>query len=151
MKKTYKSTFSRSAYLTLLFIALIMLVPVLFGDISITDIKDTEVLIYLGITVLTIGFFLWIFLGTYYTIKNGYLYHRSGPFFGKMNISSIAKIKYHSGWYVPVLYRPATDTVGIIIIYNKFDDIYFSPKERDMFVEELLRINPKIEIEALGN
>jgi hypothetical protein len=151
MKKTYKSTFSRSAYLTLLFIALIMLAPVLFGDISITDIKDTEVLIYFGITVLTIGFFLWIFLGTYYTIKNGYLYHRSGPFFGKMKISSISKIKYHSGWYVPVLYRPATDIVGIIIIYNKFDDIYFSPKERDMFVEELLRINPKIEIEALGN
>jgi len=151
MKKTYKSAFSRSAYLTLLFIALIMLAPVLFGDISITDIKDTEVLIYLGITVLTIGFFLWIFLGTHYTIKNGYLYHRSGPFFGKMKISSIAKIKYHSGWYVPVLYRPATDTVGIIITYNKFDDIYFSPKERDMFVKELLRINPEIEIEGQGN
>jgi hypothetical protein len=151
MKKNYKSAFSRSAYLTLLFIALIMLAPVLFGDISITDIKDTEVLIYLGITVLTIGFFLWIFLGTYYTIKNGYLYHRSGPFFGKMKISSISKIKYHSGWYVPVLYRPATDIVGIIITYNKFDDVYFSPKERDMFVKELLRINPEIEIEGQGN
>lgn len=151
MKKTYKSAFSRSSYLTLLFIALIMLAPVLFGDISISDIKDVEILIYLGITLLTIGLFLWIFLGTYYTIKNGYLYHRSGPFFGKMKISSITKIKYHSGWYVPVFYRPATDTVGIIITFNKFDDIYFSPKERDTFVEELLRINPLIEIDGQEN
>lgn len=146
MKKTYKSAFSRSAYLTLLFITLIMWAPVLFGDILITDIEDTEVLIYLGIIVLTIGFFLWIFLGTYYTIKNGYLYHRSGPFFGKMKISSIAKIKYHSGWYVPVLYRPATDTKGVIITYNKYDEIYFSPQERDKFVQELLKINPKITV-----
>ncbi|SRR5690554_2315910 len=146
MKKTYKSAFSRSAYLTLLFITLIMWAPVLFGDILITDIEDTEVLIYLGIIVLTIGFFLWIFLGTYYTIKNGYLYHRSGPFMGKMKISSIAKIKYHSGWYVPVLYRPATDTKGVIITYNKYDEIYFSPQERDKFVQELLKINPKITV-----
>ena len=151
MKKTYKSAFSRSSYLTLVFITIIMLLPVLLGDISINDMKDTEILIYLGITLLTIGLFLWIFLGTYYTIKDGYLYHRSGPFFGKMKISSIKKVTYHSGWYVPVFYRPATDIVGIIITYNKFDDIYFSPKERDTFVEELLRINPKIEIEALGN
>src|SRR5690606_5415472 len=124
-----------------------MWAPVLFGDILITDIEDTEVLIYLGIIVLIIGLFLWIFLGTYYTIKNGYLYHRSGPFFGKMKISSIVKIKYHSGWYVPVLYRPATDTKGIIITYNKFDDIYFSPKNRDELVEDLLRLHPDIKIE----
>lgn len=148
MKKTYKSHFSRSSYLTLLFITIIMLLPVLFGDVAITDIKNIAVLIYLGITVLIIGLFLWIFLGTYYTIENDYLHHRSGPFFGKMKISSIQKITYHSGWYVPVLYRPATDTVGIIITYNKFDDIYFSPKERDTFVEELLRINPQIMIEG---
>lgn len=147
MKKTYKSAFSGASYFTLILITIIMLLPVLLGDITITDIRDTEVVVYLGITFLIIGLFLWIFLGTYYTIKNGYLYHRSGPFFGKMKISSIVKIKYHSGWYVPVLYRPATDTKGIIITYNKFDDVYFSPKDREKFVEELLLLNPDIKIE----
>lgn len=69
---------------------------------------------------------------------------------GKMKISSIAKIKYHSGWYVPVLYRPATDTKGVIITYNKYDEIYFSPQERDKFVQELLKINPKITVMNQG-
>lgn len=123
-----------------------MLLPIFFGDISLADYRDSEVIIYFVITILIIALFAWIYFGTHYTIKNGYLYHRSGPFFGKMKISSIRNIKYHSGWYVPVLYRPATDTVGIIITYNKFDDIYFSPKNRNEFVADLLKINSKIEV-----
>ncbi len=115
-----------------------MLLPVLFGDIILTDISDLDVLIYLGITALTLGLFAWIFMGTYYTIHQRYLYHRSGPFFGKMKISSIKRVKYHSGWYVPVFYRPATTHIGVIITYNKFDDIYFSPKDRELFVKDLL-------------
>lgn len=123
-----------------------MFLPVLFGDIILTEISDPGVLIYLGITALTLGLFVWIFMCTYYTIEKGYLYHRSGPFFGKMKVSSIKKIKYHSGWYVPVLYRPATAHIGVIITYNKFDDIYFSPKNREEFVKDLLRLNPEIEV-----
>jgi len=127
-------------------IVLIMIFPLFTEDWIAEDLREKEFLIYLGVTILTIGLFLWIQLGTYYKIENGYLHHRSGPFFGKMKTSSIKKIKYHSGWYVPVLYRPSTDIVGVIITYNKFDDIYFSPQQRDEFVRDLLKINPEIEV-----
>lgn len=63
-----------------------------------------------------------------------------------MKISSIQKITYHSGWYVPVTYKPSTDTIGLIITYNKFDDIYFSPKDRDLLVNDLLGINSEIQV-----
>lgn len=127
-------------------IVVVMILPLLLGEISVEDFRDSEILIYLGITALIIALFAWICFGTYYKIENNYLYHRSGPFFGKMKISSIRKIKYHSGWIVPVTYRPATDTKGIIITYNKFDEVYFSPKELETFINELKSINPEIEL-----
>ena len=34
----------------------------------------------------------------------------------------------------------------IAIVYNKFDEVLLSPKERDEFINELLKINPNIEI-----
>jgi len=126
-------------------IVVVMILPLLLGEISVEDFRDSEILIYLGITALIIALFAWICFGTYYKIENGFLYHRSGPFFGKMKISSIRKIKYHSGWIVPVTYRPATDTKGIVITYNKFDEVYFSPKELETFINELKSINPEIE------
>ena len=130
----------------LFLIVLIMTTPLYMEDWSAQDLKDKEFWIYLSVTISIIGLFLWICFGTYYKIENGYLYHRSAIFRGKMKISSIRKIEYHSGWYVPVLYRPSTDTIGVIITYNKFDEIYFSPKERDELVEDLLKINPEIEV-----
>lgn len=146
MKQTYKSSISKWTYLSFLLIVVIMISPLLFGGVSLKDFKDTDVLVYLGISTLVIVLFLWIYFGTYYKIENDYLYHRSGPFFGKMKISSIQKITYHSGWYVPVVYKPSTDIIGLIIVYNKFDDIYLSPKNRELFVKDLITINPKIEI-----
>ncbi len=127
-------------------IVVVMILPLLLGEISVEDFRDSEILIYLGITALIIALFAWICFGTYYKIENGFLYHRSGPFFGKMKILNIRKIKYHSGWIVPVTYRPATDTKGIIITYNKFDEVYFSPKELETFINELKSINPEIEL-----
>ena len=145
MKKIYKSSVSKSTYLMFFLIVVVMILPLLLGEISVEDFRDSEILIYLGITALIIALFAWICFGTYYKIENGFLYHRSGPFFGKMKISSIRKIKYHSGWIVPVTYRPATDTKGIVITYNKFDEVYFSPKELETFINELKSINPEIE------
>lgn len=115
-------------------------------DLTREDLKGAQPLILIGIILLITGLFLRIFFGTYYKIENGFLYHRSGPFSGKTKIPAIRKIEYHSGWYVPVLYRPATDTVGFIIKYNQSDDIYFSSRQREAFAKKLLKINPEIEV-----
>ena len=42
--------------------------------------------------------------------------------------------------------KPALDTKGFIITYNQYDDVYVSPQKSDVFLQELLKINPKIEI-----
>ena len=93
-----------------------------------------------------ISMIIWILLDTKYSINEEILYFYSGPFRGKININSIRKIEHHSGLIVPVTYKPALDTKGLIIYYNSFDDIYISPKEVNVFLEELLKINPNITV-----
>lgn len=94
----------------------------------------------IGITSMII----WILLDTKYSIKEEILYFYSGPFRGKININTIRKIEHHSGLIVPVTYKPALNTKGLIVYYNSYDDIYISPSQEAIFLEELLRINPNI-------
>ena len=42
--------------------------------------------------------------------------------------------------------KPATARNGVIIYYNKYDEIYFSPADNEAFVAALLKINPEIEV-----
>ena len=42
--------------------------------------------------------------------------------------------------------RPATAKNGVIIYYNKYDEIYFSPSDNEAFVAALLEINPEIKV-----
>jgi hypothetical protein len=94
---------------------------------------------------LVISLVIWTLLDTRYVIKRGFLFYRSGPFRGRIDIKKIQTIKHFSGLYVPVNMKPALDTNGFIITYNNsFDDVYVSPKEGDNFLKELLKVNPDI-------
>jgi hypothetical protein len=44
------------------------------------------------------------------------------------------------------LSSPALSLDRIAITYNKFDEVLISPKEREKFIEKLLKINPNIEV-----
>lgn len=143
--RIYKSKVSGMAYGLFFFTAALLILPV-FNAMTTEDLQSKGFWIYLGFVLLMLIALIKMLFYTSYTIKDGFLKHRSGPFYGELKISSIQKIIYHSGWYVPVLYRPATATVGVIIKYNAYDDIYFSPEDRDAFVADLLKINPEIEV-----
>jgi hypothetical protein len=139
--KRFLSSKSTFTYIFLWAIVLFMIVVLYLG------IKENGVsIIPIVIVSLVIGFLLWVLLDTRYVIKNHFLLYRSGPIRGRINIEQIQKIKKHSGLYVPVTLKPALDTKGLIITYNKYDDLFISPIKSDLFLEELMKINPKIEI-----
>ena len=100
-------------------------------------------IIILSVVVVLI---LWVLLDTRYVIKENFLLYRSGPFRGRINIQEIQKIRRFSGLYVPVTVKPALDTKGFIISYKDAEDVYVSPKKAEIFISELLKINPKIEV-----
>lgn len=110
------------------------------------EAEAPPIYIFNSIMLGIITMLIWILLDTKYSIKEEILYFYSGPFRGKININSIRKIEHHSGLIVPVTYKPALDTKGLIIYYNSFDDIYISPNQEAIFLEELLKINPNIKV-----
>jgi Bacterial PH domain len=133
-----KNTFTVS----ILWAVVLLLLLLLFIGIKQGQIQ----LVAIIILSLVISLIIWILLDTRYVIKSHFLLYRSGPFRGRLNIDKIQKIKYYSGLYVPVTMKPALDTIGYIISNDGFEDVYVSPKNSTTFIEELLKINPKIEI-----
>ena len=88
-----------------------------------------------------------IFFNTYYTLDNQYLYWRTGPFNGKIELASITSIKKaKSAREIASMVKPILSTTPLIIRYNKYDDIPVSPGDEKEFLEKIQRHNPEIEI-----
>ncbi|HBH25488.1 MAG TPA: hypothetical protein DDY13_18985 [Cytophagales bacterium] len=87
---------------------------------------------------------LWIYHGTYYKIENGQLKYRSGPIRGKIRLDRIRKIEKGKTMWAGI--KPATALHGLIVHYNKYDEIYISPKTNDKFIDQLMEMNSDIEV-----
>ncbi len=109
-------------------------------------ISDNLPMVPTIILSLVIAMIVWVLVDTRYVIKTNFLLYRSGPFRGRIDITKIKKIRIHSGLFVPVSMKPSLDTNGLIITYNQYDDVFVSPKNRSIFLEELKKINPNIEV-----
>ncbi|SDL34645.1 PH domain-containing protein [Kriegella aquimaris] len=92
-----------------------------------------------------IALLLWLYFGTNYELskKDGLIY-RSGPFNGKINADRITEvIKGKTLW---VGFRPATARKGLIIKYDKYNELYITPKTNEAFINKLLELNKAIKI-----
>lgn len=64
----------------------------------------------------------------------------------KVNIETIRKIEYNHTIFVGTTTKLGWDTKGLIVHYNKFDDYFISPANKEQFIAHLLQLNPNIEI-----
>ncbi|MGC1203582.1 MAG: PH domain-containing protein [Flavobacteriaceae bacterium] len=99
----------------------------------------------LTIISLVVLLILWIFFDTKYELIKNHLKYKSGPIRGEIEIHRIRKIIKGKTLWVGL--KPATAKNGLIIKYNKYDEIYISPKTNDVFIAEILELNSEIEIE----
>ena len=127
-------------WLIIIFLLVIPLIP--------QDKENSNALPIIGITLsyLVAGMLIWILLDTKYTIKNNKFIYCSGPIRGTIKIENIYKIERWNKWYVSSFLKPALSKDGLVIYYEKFDDIYISPKNKEVFIAALREINPEIEI-----
>jgi hypothetical protein len=87
---------------------------------------------------------LWIYIDTSYTLVDDTLLYRSAFIRGSISINNIQKvIKGKTAWSG---IRPATALNGLLIVFDKADEIYISPENNDQFVSELLRRNERIKV-----
>ena len=141
-----KAFFSSKNYYTVALMWLIAIGLFIVIFIKKLDAEEPSIYIFYAIIIPIVASLIWILLDTKYLLKENKIFYNSGPFRGVIAIDSIKRITHHSGIIVPVTFKPALNTKGLIIHYNSFDDIYISPKQQDLFLEELLKVNPNIEI-----
>ena len=85
---------------------------------------------------------LWPLLYTYYQIKDNKLIYRSGYIRGEIDINNIKEINKGKTRWIGL--KPALATGGIIIKYNRFDDVYLAPQNNEELVKDLLKLNEDI-------
>lgn len=100
---------------------------------------------WLGVFILslTILFILYIFFSINYKIEKENLNIKCTFLINEnIEIKSIRKI---TETYNP-LSSPAASIDRIEIFYNKFDSVLISPKKKKEFIDDILKINPNIEV-----
>lgn len=129
-------------YKSKLGLELIIPILILFGYF-IYDVTIEKNWVGFSIILMTSLFIFYTFISIKYSIKNEILNVKCG-FFVNQNID-INAIKKISETYNPIS-SPAASIDRLEIIYNKFDSILISPKHKKVFLDDLKKINPNIEI-----
>lgn len=135
MIKKYKSKIS-IGLIILIFIVYLISISYLWFDFKIGGF----------ITIISsIIFIVYLFSTTYYIInqttqllliKSGFLVHLT------IDIHQIKEIKTSKNW----ISSPALSLDRIEILFNTYDSILISPKEKKQFIKELKQINPEIKV-----
>lgn len=92
----------------------------------------------------TLAMVLYLIYGIWYEIADDYMLKVRAGVFYKINvpIEHIHTIEKTSS----ILSAPASSLNRIELKYNKYDSVVISPQHRDLFIQELLKINPNIEV-----
>lgn len=132
-----------SAMLPILLFIFIDLNPFGEKEVSAMQIISKNPLILLPLLA-PFGLFLWVYLTTQYQIKDAHIHYRSAFLKGQIPVANVRKIVKGKTLWVGL--KPALATKGLIIYYNRFDEIYIAPESNDKMISELLAIHPDIEI-----
>ena len=118
---------------------LILVYPIF---LSVKALLEGEWIGLLGLTGV-VGFILILSKTTQYIINENQLIVKSTWIVNeRIDISKIKKIEKSNS----ILSSPALSLDRLLVRYNKYDEVLISPKEKKEFIDELLKINPAIEI-----
>lgn len=138
----FKSAFSKLNFIIPLLPVSIILILSVFTE------EDTNLIIFpaLGIYVFMVLLFSILYYTIYYEIQKEVLIISMFFYKTKIKISEIRSIKYSDSIVKTNLYKPGCHHKGLEILYHKYDDIFISPENRELFIAQLQEINPNIEI-----
>lgn len=123
-------------------IGLVFFLVVVLGGVLLKLLYDgiwsVSVLIFCQIL-----FIVHMFWTTFYIIENEKLQIKSGFLINfSIDIQLIKKISETN----TLMSAPAVSFDRLEILYNKFDTVVISPKEKIKFIEAIQKINPEVEI-----
>ena len=123
------------------FLIIFLFVFVLYSIIScisITTENDYAVLIPLSIVLLLLAIlFIGLIKTTYFILVEDKLICRSLVFRREIPYKNIRKVEKQNGIYAGIKF--STTWKGLIVSYNKYDELLISPENEEKFIEELKR------------
>lgn len=120
----------------------ILFLALIFGAILARSAFDKNWFVFFFI-LFVVAFIVYMFSRTFYMIEDNKLFIKCGLFF---NISiEIQKIKRVSESY-NIISSPALSFDRLEILYNKYDTVLISPKDKMRFIKAITKTNPQIEI-----
>jgi hypothetical protein len=137
--KIYKA--SRKGFINYLLIGFLIFPIAIFYFEEKTFTQNPFILLLLLSPLILIT---WIYFDTSYKIENGKLIYRSGFLRGKIEIQKIREII--TGKTMWSGRKPALAKKGLIIKFNKYDEIYIAPQNNKEMISDLLKVNPEINI-----
>ncbi|WP_228235389.1 PH domain-containing protein [Allomuricauda sp. M10] len=123
-------------------VILLIMAPLVIDIFSnkMNSINYFSLAIVLGVTF----FLLWMYFGTRYELAPDGLVYQCGPMRGKISYDRIREIEKGKTLWVGL--KPATARKGLIVKFDRFDEIYISPDTNESFIEKILEKNPDIKI-----
>jgi Protein of unknown function (DUF1200). len=123
-------------------VVLLILTLIVFDILSgkAGPINYFSLIISLGV----IFFLLWMYFGTRYELAPDGLVYQCGPMRGRISYDRIREIVKGKTLWVGL--KPATARKGLIVKFDRFDEIYISPDTNESFIEKILEKNPNIKI-----
>ena len=137
--KIYKA--NRKGFINYLLIGSVILPIVVFFLDKNTFTEKPYILLPLLSPLILI---FWIYYDTFYKIKKNELIYRSGFLRGKIEILTIKEILKGKTMWSGI--KPALARNGLIIKFNKYDEIYIAPENNNELISDLLKLNSKIKI-----
>lgn len=116
---------------------LVVLILSVFGFPIVQGIQTKEYMLSV-VFIMLLSLFYILAITLKYKIEGEYL----SIWRTKIDIKTIRKVYATRN----PLSSPALSINRIAIVYNKFDEVLISPKDRADFIEELLKVNPNIEV-----
>ncbi len=143
MKVEFKSRLDWFMKSALVLMVIATVVPIYWMKID--NEPFYSLLIYALIMGITLLFMIHLVFTSRYIFEDEKLICKFGFFKKEIEYSQIRKIE--SGTQIYAGWKMALALKGIIIHYNRFDDLLVSPEEQDRFIEELKKRNPQIELQ----
>lgn len=120
----------------------ILFLALIFGGILVRSVYDQNWISF-SIILLVVIFITYMFSTTFYIIENKKLWIKCGIFFNlSIEIEGIKKVSESYN----IISSPALSFDRLEILYNKFDTVLISPKDKIRFIEAIKKNNPEVEI-----
>ena len=120
----------------------ILFLALIFGGILLRSAYDQNWISF-SIILLVVIFIAYMFSTTFYIVENKKLWIKCGIFFNlSIEIKGIKKISESYN----IISSPALSFDRLEILYNKFDTVLISPKDKIRFIEAIKKNNPEVEI-----